>query len=465
MEPLRAVTRSAFDEGFAIFSKCYKQEAVEYFSQHLQLFPRHFECWMYRGISYEILDNHSAALGDYAEAQKWGTLCEKIVVRGLTMRLQGKKEEASIAFRHAKEFYPKEGIAWHFYGIDRMRYDSTEEAKEAFERAIATRYRRSCVSRYFLGKLHGDEGNHAEAIKLYRDSLKENPDTTICHIALGDSLFETGALAQAKERYETAISLNPTQKQANLGLARILNREDESDAAVQHVMEWAETSTLLSLSSNSAVSGRGGGSGTGSGGGRSDGGRSGGSGTRSGGGRSGGSGTGSGGGRSGGSRSGGGRSGGSGTRSGGGRSGGSGTGSGGDGSDDGGDSSGSHGKKKGTNIGRRELHTSAIDKEPLQPTNDQILRTAEYDYKGKPRKIFQWKKNEKIWFAADTAQHGGAKFKVFIETGSALIFHGSVDGYGLIMKDKHESNARSEKQRFTIPKNKLRYKQDKKKKE
>jgi len=381
---------------------------------------------MYRGISYEILGNHSAALSDYAEAQKWGTLCEKIVVRGLTMRLQGKKEEASIAFRHAKEFYPKEGIAWHFYGIDRMIHDSTEEAKEAFERAIATRYRRSCVSRYFLGKLHGDEGNHAEAIKLYRDSLKENPDTTICHIALGDSLFETGALTQAKERYETAISLNPTQKQANLGLARILIREDESDAAVQHVMEWAETSSLLSLSSNSAVSGRGGGSGTGSGGGRS---------------------------------------GGSGTRSGGGRSGGSGTGSGGDGSDDGGDSSGSHGKKKGTNIGRRELHTSAIDKEPLQPTNDQILRTAEYDYKGKPRKIFQWKKNEKIWFAADTAQHGGAKFKVFIETGSALIFHGSVDEYGLIMKDKHESNARSEKQRFTIPKNKLRYKQDKKKKE
>ena len=266
------VFSSAFDEGFAIFSTNNEQAAVEHFSQHLQLFPRHFECWMYRGISYEILGNQSAALTDYSEAQKWGTLCEKIVVRGLQMRLQGKKEEASNEFRQAKECFPEEGIAWHFYGIDRMGQDSTEEAKEAFEKAIAAGYRKSCVSRYFLGKLHGDTESHAEAITFYRDSLKGNPDMTICHIGLGDSLFETGALAEAKERYETAISLNPTQVQANLGLARILIREDQSDAAVQHFMKWADPSTLLSMSSSSAVSETGSGvSGTGSGGGRSGG--------------------------------------------------------------------------------------------------------------------------------------------------------------------------------------------------
>ena len=413
MDPLGVrVFSSAFDEGFAIFSTNNEQAAVEHFSEHLQRFPRHFESWMYRGISYEILGNQSAALTDYSEAQKWGTLCEKIVVRGLQMRLQGKKEGASNEFRQAKECFPEEGIAWHFYGIDKMGQDSTEEAKEAFEKAIATGYRKSCVSRYFLGKLHGDTGSHAEAITFYRDSLKGNPDMTICHIGLSDSLFETGALAEAKERYETAISLNPTQVQANLGLARILIREDQSDAAVQHFMKWADPLTLLSMSSSSALSETG----------------SGGSGTGSGGGRSGGSGTGTGGGRYGGSVI----------------------------SDGGDSSSGSHGKKKGTTLGRRGLHTSATDRNPWQITYDQTLWIAEHDYAGK---LFQWKKDDRFWFAVDRARHGGAKYKVFMEKGNKLIFHASADEYGQFMKDKHESNARSEKQRLTIPKSQLRYKQ------
>lgn len=401
--------RSAFDKGFDIFSTNNKQlqAAVEHFSQHLQLFPHHFESLMYRGISYEILGNQSAALTDYSEAEKWGTPCEKIVVRGLRIRLQGKKEEASNAFKRAKECFPREGIAWHFYGIDKVEQDSTEEAKEAFEKAIAAGYRKSCVSSYmyFLGKLHGDKGNHAEAIKFYRDSLNADPNMTICHIGLGDSLFETGALAKARESYETAIELNPTQVLANLGLARILIREDQSDAAVQHFMKWADPSTLLSMSSSSAVSGTG-----------------------SGGHRSGGSGTGSGGGRYGGSII----------------------------SDGGDSSSGSHGKKKVTNLGKRGLHTSATDRKPWQITYDQTLWIAEHDYAGK---LFQWKKDDRFWFAVDRTRHGGAKYKVFMEKGSSLVFHASADEYGQFMKDKHESNARSEKQRLIIPKSQLRYKQ------
>ena len=417
------VPRSAFAEGFATFSRCNKQGAVELFSQHLQQFPRDFDCLMYRGISYEILGNQSAAVNDYSEAGKWGTPCEKIVVGGLRMRVQGQKEEASNAFRQAKESYPREGIAWHFYGIDRMQSDAKEEAQEAFERALAVDYRRSCVSQYFLGQLHAAKGNHAAAIKFYSDSLKANPDTTICHIGLGDSLFETGSLAEAKERYETAIQLNPTQVQANLGLARILVREDQSDEAVQHFMKWAEPSTLLSMSSSSDGGSAGAGS---SGGGPGDGGD--------------GSSSGSGGKKRGKKGSSGG-----------------GPGDGGDGS-----SSGSGGKKQGKNIGHRRLHTSATDRKPWKISDDQTLRIAEHPYVGK---LFQWKKDESLWFAVDRARHAGAKYKVFLDRGNELVFLCSADEYGQFMENKHESNARSEKQRLTIPKHQLRYKQYKGKKE
>ena len=390
-------TRSAFAEGFATFSRCNKQGAVELFSQHLQQFPHDFECLMYRGASYEFLGHQSAAVNDYSEAEKWGTPCEKIVVSGLRMRVQGQKEEASNAFRLAKETYAREGIAWHFYGIDRMRSDAKEEAQEAFERALAADYRRSCVSCYFLGQLHAAKGNHAAAIKFYRDSLKANPETTICHIGLGDSLFETGSLAEAKERYETAIRLNPAQVQANLGLARILIREDQSDEAVQHFMKWADPSTLLSMSSSS------------------DGGRAG--------------------------------------------AGSSGGGSGGDGD---GSSSGSGGKKQGKNVGNRGLHTSTTGKKPWKIPDDQILKIAEHPYVGK---LFQWKKDDRLWFAVDRARHGGAKYKAFRDTGNKLVFLCSVDEYGHFMENKHESNARSEKQRLTIPKNQLSYKNYKGRKE
>ena len=416
IDPL-AGTRSAFDQGFATFSRCYKQDAVKLFSQHLRQYPRHFECWMYRGISYEILGDQPAAVSDYSEAEKWGTPCENVVVRGLRMRVQGKEKEASEAFRLAKESYPGEAIAWHFYGIDRMGHDAKDEAQEAFERAIAAKYRRSCVSRYFLGQLLAAKGNHNEAVQLYRDSLKENPNTTICHIALGDSLFQTGTQAEAKERYETAIQLNPTQVAANLGLARILIREDNSDAAVQHVMKWADPSTVLSMSSGSMDGGDKSAGEAASGGG---------------------------GGSSGGTRAGGG--------------GGSGGGAG-SGSPGGGDSSSGSGgtrkKKGGTDSGRRELHTSATAKKPWKITEDQTLNVAEHDRVGN---LFQWKKNKKFWFAVDTARHAGARYKIFEEKGNKLVFCCSADEYGQFMKNKHESNARTEKQRLTILKKDLRYK-------
>lgn len=276
---------SFFDQGISTFMQCFKSPAVKLFTKHLQSNPKHFECWMYRGICFEILGEKANAIADYTQAESYGTPCEQMVVQGLKYRVQGNDGEATAMLEQATKRYPLEPISWHFYGVIRYNQGLADDTTAAaLRKAVDLKYRRSGVTRYFLGNLLASMGKNAEAIEHLRAGIALSPTSTINYIALGDSLFQTGSYEEAKEHYLTALGLNKTQIAANLGLVKIYVHEGNYDAAAVQVAIYIEASystqnrasKLGSGKGNHAKSARGGsggmgGSGGGSGGGGGDG--------------------------------------------------------------------------------------------------------------------------------------------------------------------------------------------------
>eukprot|EP00118_Oscarella_pearsei_P026102 m.309394 g.309394 ORF g.309394 m.309394 type:complete len:443 (+) comp46320_c0_seq1:44-1372(+) len=218
---------SAFSQGFATFMQCFKEEAASHFTRHLEAFPNDFACLHYRGISYSILGKSDKAIQDFVRAEQVGNPCEKLVAQGLRLKEQGRVDESTKVLKHATAAYPRKGIAWHHYACDLMKAGLTKDAAAAFRNAISLGYQFSCVSQCLLGKILAAEGRHDEAISQYEASLKDNSSTTICHIGLGDSLLATGRSSRAEDCYKKAVELNPTQMQANLGLASIYLQEGD----------------------------------------------------------------------------------------------------------------------------------------------------------------------------------------------------------------------------------------------
>ena len=52
---------------------------------------------------------------------------------------------------------------------------------------------------------------------------------------------------------------------------------------------------------------------------------------------------------------------------------------------------------------------------------------------------YQGKRNDSVWLVKDTAGHAGACYKVYRERGGSLEFECSIDEYGKVMANKHES--------------------------
>ena len=267
-----AQSPSFFDQGLSTFMQCFKAPAAELFTKHLQSNPQHFECRMYRGICFEFLGEKSKAIADYTGAEAYGTPCEKLVVQGLKLRVQGNERQSTTVLEQATKDYPRDPIAWHFYGTVRYNQGLTDATTvAALKKAVELNYRRSGVTRFFLGKLLAADGEDSGAIEHLRAGIELNPTSTITYIALGDSLLQIGSYEEAKQHYLKAVELNNSQVEANRGLAKIYVHEGNYESAAVQAATSLEArppsgSRASGNSGKGKRSGRGGGSGAGSGG-------------------------------------------------------------------------------------------------------------------------------------------------------------------------------------------------------
>jgi len=58
------------------------------------------------------------------------------------------------------------------------------------------------------------KGDVREAVKVYTDAIKANPDNTKAYLGLAKALIKSGALTEAIEAAQKALSLDPTSRDA-----------------------------------------------------------------------------------------------------------------------------------------------------------------------------------------------------------------------------------------------------------
>jgi tetratricopeptide (TPR) repeat protein len=75
-----------------------------------------------------------------------------------------------------------------------------------------------------IGNVLDDQRKSADAITVYREAIKQEPDFALLHFNLGLSLFRTGNFADAKTSLERSVVLDPAHASSHLALATLYEK-------------------------------------------------------------------------------------------------------------------------------------------------------------------------------------------------------------------------------------------------
>ena len=88
-----------------------------------------------------------------------------------------------------------------------------------------------------LGNVLSRQGRTEDAIKLYLQALRINPDFEDAHNNLGLVLKKNGHIEEAKEHYLQALRINPESEKTHLNLGNILYNQGRTEEAKEHYLQ------------------------------------------------------------------------------------------------------------------------------------------------------------------------------------------------------------------------------------
>jgi len=112
----------------------------------------------------------------------------------------------------------------------------TEDAARAARLALA-RLGEDAECAFILGTDASESGRWEEAIELYREALRDEPQYTNARNNLGIALARVGRLEEAVAAYEQTLRDNPDHGNARYNLANALARLGRLDGAISHYRE------------------------------------------------------------------------------------------------------------------------------------------------------------------------------------------------------------------------------------
>lgn len=120
-----------------------------------------------------------------------------------------------------------------------LEITSLEEAKDAYERALALEPRHA-DAHVNLGRLLHELGAPAAAEEHYRKAITSDPDHETAWFNLGVALEDLGHGKDAIEAYRRAITLEPDNADAYYNLAGIYERRGDKATALRHLKTYAK---------------------------------------------------------------------------------------------------------------------------------------------------------------------------------------------------------------------------------
>ncbi|MDE0291058.1 MAG: tetratricopeptide repeat protein [Candidatus Dadabacteria bacterium] len=206
------------------------QEAIEDYNQAIELKPKFAEAYVNRGNIKTRLGNLEEAIQDFDQALKLNSEhVEAYTNRGYTKTLLGRKEEAIEDYNQAIELKP-DNETYTNRGSVKLAMSYPEESIKDFDKAIELNPK-SPEAYYNRGLANYAMNYLEEAMKDFEKAAQLRPKHAETYINRGSMKATLGYLEEAIEDFDKAIALKPKSAKAhhNRGLAkRAMGKPEEA---------------------------------------------------------------------------------------------------------------------------------------------------------------------------------------------------------------------------------------------
>lgn len=205
-----------------------------------------------------IVASDYVLLNDFADADKWFTEVtaekpqdpEAWYLLGRTKYNENRFDEAITSFEHVLSLRPHDVRAEDNMGLSYLGLGRTQEAKEAFQRAIEWQGSAPTDGQPYLnlGDLFITEGHFDDAIRALAQAVRLAPENAKFREQLGRAYEGNGDLTSAQRELEAATRLAPNASALHFKLGQIyrrwgLTKEADAEFAICARLNGTHSST------------------------------------------------------------------------------------------------------------------------------------------------------------------------------------------------------------------------------
>ena len=231
---------------------CY-EEALNYFTKLIKLFPQNTDFWNGRGNALSHLKRYEEAITCYDKALEINPSLENASTgRGLALLDLKRYSEAITHYDKALEINPSHKYAWNGRGSALLHLNQYEEAITNFDKALEINpsFEKAWHNRGLtLLRLN----RYEEAITHYDKALELNPSLENAWNGRGFALLYLNRYEEAITNFDKALEINPSFEYAWNGRGLTLLRLNRYEEAITHYDKALE----LNPSLENAWNGRG----------------------------------------------------------------------------------------------------------------------------------------------------------------------------------------------------------------
>ena len=151
---------------------------------------------------------------------------------------RGYYDQSKSSFALALRDDPSSAEALYGMGSVYLKQQKNDQARESFERTVKLRasYPDTLANAWNnLGLLATRENNTVDAIPLFQEALRMNPDNAVALENLGNAYRQQRDWGKAQEALEKAVQLNPGDPETNYSLAMVFAQTDDNAKAYDYL--------------------------------------------------------------------------------------------------------------------------------------------------------------------------------------------------------------------------------------